>query len=93
MFAPGSRYAAVPDRIHELPDGRRVTYKALRIISTPAAFEAHTVRSGDRLDRLAHRYLGDPERFWRICDANRALRPDDVLAVLGRRLRIPGDLG
>ena len=48
----------------------------------------HTVTGGDRLDNLAAHYFGDPELFWRICDANRALRPDDLTETAGRRLRI-----
>ena len=27
---------------------------------------------------MANRFYGDPEQFWRICDANRTLRPDDL---------------
>ncbi|MFL5804527.1 MAG: hypothetical protein ACJ8CR_22625 [Roseiflexaceae bacterium] len=33
-------------------------------------------------------YLDDPEQFWRICDANRAMRPDELTETVGRRLRI-----
>ena len=33
-------------------------------------------------------YLGDPEQFWRVCDANRAMRPDELTETIGRRLRI-----
>ena len=29
---------------------------------------------GDRLDLISYRFYRDPEQFWRICDANRALR-------------------
>ena len=36
---------------------------------------------------IAAKYLGDPEQFWRICDANGAVRPDE-LEMVGRRLRI-----
>jgi len=32
--------------------------------------------------------LGDPELFWRVCDANRAMRPDELTETIGRRLRI-----
>lgn len=32
----------------------------------------------DQLDNLANQYLGDPELYWRICDANYEARPDDV---------------
>ena len=43
---------------------------------------------GDRLDNLAARYLGDPEQFWRLCDANGAMRPDELTQTSARRLRI-----
>jgi hypothetical protein len=46
------------------------------------------VAQGDRLDNLAARYLGDPEQYWRLCDANRALRPDELIETVGRQLRI-----
>ena len=41
-----------------------------------------------RLDNLAAEYLGDPEQFWRICDANGVLRPDELTDTIGRRIRI-----
>ena len=31
----------------------------------------------------------DPERFWRICDANQAMWPDELTAEAGRMLLIP----
>ena len=33
-------------------------------------------------------YLGDPEQFWRLCDANRALRPQELTDTIGKKLRI-----
>ena len=30
----------------------------------------HTVAAGDRLDLLAHKYLGDANLWWVICDSN-----------------------
>jgi len=48
----------------------------------------HTVTQGDRLDNLTARYLGDPTAFWRVCDANGALRPDELVEEIGRRIRI-----
>jgi nucleoid-associated protein YgaU len=53
----------------------------------------HTVRQGERLDTLAAQFLGDPTQFWRICDANDVLRPQDLTAVPGSVLRIPVTLG
>lgn len=43
---------------------------------------------GDRLDNLAAQYLGDPELFWRLCDANSALHPEELTERVGRRLRV-----
>ena len=57
----------------------------------PEKFEMiqeHVVADGERLDNIAAQHFGDPELFWRICDANRAMQPDDLLTVIGRRLRI-----
>jgi hypothetical protein len=38
---------------------------------------------------LTARALGDPEQFWRICDANNAMYPPDLVAEPGQRLRVP----
>jgi len=50
--------------------------------------QEHVVRQHERLDNITARYLGDPELFWRICDANRAMRPEELTEAIGRRLRI-----
>jgi hypothetical protein len=47
------------------------------------------VTEGDRLDLITARTLGDPEHFWRVCDANNAMNPFDLTAEIGRRLRVP----
>jgi hypothetical protein len=49
----------------------------------------HVVTQGERLDNITARYLTDPEQFWRLCDANPVLWPNDLTARIGRRLRIP----
>lgn len=49
----------------------------------------HLVTEGERLDNITARYLVDPEQFWRLCDANNAMRPDELTEVIGRRLMIP----
>jgi hypothetical protein len=43
---------------------------------------------GDRLDNLAARYVGDPEQFWRICDANDIMRPEELTEEVGRTFKI-----
>jgi len=42
----------------------------------------------DRLDNIAAHYLGDPEQFWRLADANNAMRPEELTEEVGRRLRV-----
>jgi hypothetical protein len=61
----------------------------LREIPTPPDDRVHQVQQGDRLDVLAYAYFGDPAQSWRICDANRAFDPDELVADPGRRLVIP----
>lgn len=76
----------------ETATGRVIAYQRRRILprgqDIPAAREV-TVISGDRLDLIAYRTLGDPELYWWIADANDAMNPADLVAMPGRRLRIP----
>lgn len=90
-FPATSRYADVGVVTLELPDGRTLAYLERRFVPPPERFtllQEYTVVEGDRLDNLAARFLDDPEQFWRLCDANRALRPDELTETIGRRLRI-----
>jgi len=92
MFEPGSRYHPLETAILTLPDGRQVAYKRRRFLPQGAALPLLAelaVAAGDRLDLIAHRTIGDPEQFWRVCDANDAMRPVDLLAEPGRRIRVP----
>ncbi|GAB6908756.1 conserved hypothetical protein [Desulfosarcina cetonica] len=47
----------------------------------------HTVVDGDRLDLLAHRYLGRADLWWIICDYNDIFFPMELEP--GSVLRIP----
>lgn len=89
MFFKGSRYENTDE--DEIEDGgeRKIRYKKIRFIPETKSRQAHSVCQGDRLDNLAYRYLRDPELFWRICDANPALWPDDLTSEVGRSIRIP----
>jgi hypothetical protein len=89
-FAPSSRYAGIPTATVDI-GGETVIYVRRRFLPQPetlAAIAEHTVTQSERLDHIAARYLGDPEAFWRICDANRALRPQELTETVGRRLVI-----
>ncbi len=93
MLFKGSRYAKVD--IHEISNekGRVIRYMKVRFIPETRAREAHTVRQEERLDHIAHTYFRDPERFWRICDANCAMWPDDLVRVPGKMILIPPSEG
>lgn len=68
-----------------------IRYLRRRFPPQPERFvtlQEHSVAEGERLDNITARYLGDPEAFWRICDANAVLHPLELTAFIGRRIRI-----
>jgi hypothetical protein len=88
-----SRYSGVGIAKLETAGGETIVYLRRRFVPQPERFallREHVVTQGDRLDNITAQYLGDPEQFWRVCDANRAMRPDDLTKAeeIGRRLRI-----
>ncbi len=90
-FSPTSRYFGSETTSLPLPDGTQVTYLCRRFVPQPGRFSLimeHTVVGGERLDNLAAQYLGDSGLFWRLCDANGALWPDELTEQVGRVLRI-----
>ncbi|MEA2560675.1 MAG: hypothetical protein QOH06_2179 [Acidobacteriota bacterium] len=89
MFYRGSRYEDVPDAEITAPAGRTVRYKRMRFISETQGILPYTVVQGDRLDLVSYKAFRDPEQFWRLCDANRTMRPDDLVAKPGHLLLIP----
>lgn len=91
LFPPTSRYAGTPTATLVLPDRSTVTYLRRRFVPPAqrlAVLQEHVVTQGERLDHIAAMFLGDPLLFWMVCDANDAMRPEDLQEV-GRRLRIP----
>ena len=90
LFAANSRYLGI-EAATCTRDGRTIAYVRRRFIPQPGdlvQIQKHTVAQNDRLDVIAARYLADPELFWRICDANSAMRPEELVEVVGRSLRI-----
>jgi len=86
MFFKGSRYERVPTQTLTDASGRVIAYKATRFIAPAAAIEGHLVTADERLDHIAWQHYRSAERYWRICDANLGLWPDDLLepgTVLG----------
>lgn len=90
-FPPTSRYYGLETATLETPDGQTIIYVRRRILPQPDRFallQEHEVKQDERLDNITAQYLNDPEQFWRICDANAAMRPDELTETIGRRLRI-----
>jgi len=90
VFDSKSRYASLEDASIVDNKGRVITYKKRRFL--PRGEEMLllvevTIAQGDRLDLIASRTLGDPEQFWRICDACNAMNPSE-LSHPGRTLRV-----
>jgi hypothetical protein len=91
LFAANSRYVGIATSTLVAADGATIAYVQRRFLPQPGQLvqlQQSKVVQGDRLDVLAARYLGDPQLFWRICDANGAMRPQDLTATVGTVLRI-----
>ncbi len=94
MFPVTSRYFGIEIATLQTSQGKTVSYLRRRFLpdSTKAiALAEYTVTQGDRLDNVTARFLGDPEQFWLVCDANNAMRPDDLTkeSQIGHSLIIP----
>ncbi|PSR15930.1 hypothetical protein C8255_20525 [filamentous cyanobacterium CCP3] len=95
MISPTSRYAHTETAQLTTASGRQIVYLRRRFLpqTVPPTQAEHRVVEGDRLDNITAQYLGDPEQFWRVCDANRAMHPAELTAAIGRVLEIPLILG
>lgn len=90
-FPANSRYHATEVAVTTDAAGNPVRHLRRRFVPEPGTLAQtgeHVVAEGDRLDLIAAGRLGDPELYWRLCDANTAIVPDDLTVDLGRRLRI-----
>ena len=87
LFAATSRYYGLDTETLDLPAGEhRSSYVLRRFLPAPESFQflqEHTVVQGERLDNIAGEFLGDPTLFWRLCDANRAMRPEELTETVG----------
>lgn len=92
MFFKGSRYAKVPRLTRVDESGRVVTYTAVRRIPDTVPLVGHRVVQSERLDHIAWTHFRDAERYWRICDADVVMWPDDLLEP-GSIIGIPGAEG
>lgn len=95
MFDTNSRYYKINDATLTIRDSdgkeRKIVYKRRRFIPSTegtTTLVEHAVVQGERLDNITARYLGDPTLFWRICDANLILNPDELTAESGSLIKI-----
>ena len=98
MFDSKSRYADCEKAVitENRPDGtgRDIHYTRRRFIGSAqdsTVMVEHSIVQGERLDNITARYIGDPEQYWRLCDANSVVDPQE-LEEIGRtvKITIPG---
>jgi hypothetical protein len=95
-FAPTSRYYGNATAKFVDAKGQAHVYVLRRFIPPPQAFatlEVHVVIQGERYDTMAATYIGDPQQFWRLADANGVLDPTDLETPGGTvRITLPAGI-
>jgi hypothetical protein len=91
-FPSSSRYFQTDvGQYQPMPEAPPIAYLRRRFLPPTSRFQTigvYVVRQGDRLDNITANYLGDPEQFWRLCDANNALAPSDLTDAVGTTIVI-----
>ena len=94
MFNRNSRYFNLPVSTITVtrPDGepveiRYVQRRFLPPVAGETLLQEHPFADKERLDIITARYLDDPTLFWRLCDSNLVMQPEE-LERIGRRIRI-----
>jgi hypothetical protein len=90
-FTANSRYAGQETAEWKRADGQTVLFVKRRFVPPPESFatlQEYRVEENDRLDNIAASFYSDPELYWRLCDANGAMNPPELVSRPGRRLRI-----
>lgn len=78
MFSPNSRYAALtPYTVRDRRD------RLVSVVPVPPAppeqlLGYHVLRQGQRLDHLAYKYLNDATTYWRVCELNDVMYPEQL---------------
>jgi hypothetical protein len=80
MFFPGSRYANQLPYSFTLANGTMVQAVMPPTPGVAAVLGYYRRQTGNRLDQIAGRFLGDATKFWHVCDANNAVVPDALAA-------------
>lgn len=91
LFPSNSRYYGLETATLERPGQTRIIYLRRRFVPSASAFqvvEQHTIVSGERPDHVAAQFLGDATLFWRLCDANDFMRPEQLTETPGSKIDI-----
>ena len=91
-FPPNSRYRDIPVRTRTTPDGTQQSFVGRRIIPAMERYRPLERIKTDgeiRIDGVAASAYGDPEQYWRICDANGDAEPGSATSPEGRLLIVP----
>lgn len=91
QFAASSRYYGIAVETYVTPQGATVVYLQRRFLPDVSNFQVvqfHAVLQGERLDNIAAQFLGDPTLFWRLCDANGAMHPEELTETVGSQIAI-----
>jgi hypothetical protein len=91
LFAANSRYFRIATRTKNISPNKTVAYIGRRFLPPSSSFQKiqdYTVKESVRLDNIAAQFMGDPTVFWRLCDANEAMRPEELTETVGRVLQI-----
>ena len=92
MVSQLSRYYHAGVAVMVTPGGKEIRYFRRRFLKgqdRDTILAVHAVCEGERPDIISALYLGDPELFWKLCDANSVDRPDELTRTAGKRLKIP----
>ena len=95
MFPRASRYYAIEIARFTTSEQREIVYVRRRfipLVNDAAVAVEYKIEQGDRLDNVTAQQLGDPEQFWRLCDANEAMQPTE-LEEIGRWVKVPLPIG
>ncbi len=90
-FSVTSRYYNLETGTYQAEDGRIIPYLLRRFLPPTDLFTpitTYTVKENERLDNITARFLGDPEQFWRVCDANGFMRAEELTEEPGRSVSI-----
>ena len=91
VFPETSHYTRIGTKTYETVSGESIVHLRRRFVPQPERFELlqqHTVTEGERLDNITSQYYNDPEQYWKICDANGVIRPNELVDAIGKKIRI-----